>query len=231
MTRCVRGAAGVPVHPGGCLGLTARLAHANQGGVTAADRCFVAEGDPPSKRAILQAALRLFVRHGLDGTNVRMIGAEAGYTNPALFKFFKSKQALALHLFERCYLRLAAPVEAAAARPEFSAALAGVIEAFLAAMEEDLEAVLFVQDSLRALWPEVAPPVRRHSMLRALGALMQRGLREGAVRGYHSAEVPVAVLVGTMAQLGRMLYFEELEGPPRARTAEASLAITRMLKG
>lgn len=197
----------------------------------AASRFFVAESDPPSKRSILQAALRLFVRHGLDGTNVRMIGAEAGYTNPALFKFFDSKEALALYLFERCYLRLTGAIEAAAARPAFGEALGGVVEAFLAAMEEDLEAVLFVQDTLRELWPRLPAPVRRRSILRTLRALLERGVREGAVTGYRSPDVPVAALVGFMGQLGRMIYFGEFKGPPRLLRADVNLAVTRMLKG
>jgi AcrR family transcriptional regulator len=51
---------------------------------------FIMPDDPPSKRAILNAAFKLFVRDGYDATNIREIGKEAGYSNPALFKFFKS---------------------------------------------------------------------------------------------------------------------------------------------
>src|SRR5512144_2467737 len=136
-----------------------------------APRFFVAESDPPSKQAILRAALQLFVKHGLAGTNVRMIAEEAGYTNPAMFKFFESKDALALYLFERCYLRLRGLVAAAAARPSFDDALAGVVDAFLTAMDDDLEAVLFVQDALRELWPRLPAPVRRHSIFREVRTL------------------------------------------------------------
>ena len=197
----------------------------------AAPRFFIAESDPPSKQAILDAALKLFVRHGLSGTNVRMIAEAAGYTNPAMFKFFDSKEALALYLFERCYLRLHGRVAAAAARPEFGAALAGVVDAFLAAMEEDLEAVLFVQDTLRELWPRLPASVRRRSILRELRALVERGLREGAVTGYASPDVPVAALVGVVAQLGRMIYFGEVARPARAHGAELIVAVTRLMKG
>src|SRR5215831_3268362 len=110
-------------------------------------RLFLAEGDPASKQAILQAALALFVQHGLEATSIRMIGAAAGYTNPAMFKFFESKEALALYLFERCYGRLFLTVHAAASKDEFDDALAAVIDAFLGAMDHDLEATIFVQES------------------------------------------------------------------------------------
>ncbi len=196
-----------------------------------AQRFFLSEGDPPSKQAILRAALKLFVHHGLAATNVRMIGKEAGYTNPALFKFFESKEALALFLFERCYGRLHRAVAAAAARPAFHDALAGVIDAFLSAMDEDLEAVLFVQDALRELWPRLPASARRRSVLRELRTLMERGMREGAVTGYRSPDVPVAALVGLMAQLGRMLYFREVAGTAGGARAEVAFAVKRMLQG
>jgi AcrR family transcriptional regulator len=194
-------------------------------------RFFVSEDDPPSKRAVLAAALGLFVKHGLSATNVRMIASEAGYTNPAMFKFFDSKEALALHLFERCYERLHRAVGAAAARTPSSAAVGAVLDAFLAAMDEDLEAVLFVQDTLRELWPRSSPALRRRSIIRALRELLARGIREGVVTGYASSDVPVAALVGLVAQLGRMLYFGEIQGPARARRGELALALDRMLKG
>ena len=95
-------------------------------------RWFIKEADPPSKQSILRAALKLFVKHGLAGTNVRMIGAEAGYTNPAMFKFFASKHALALYLFESCYGRLYGLVESAAARGSFHEGLGGVLDVLLA---------------------------------------------------------------------------------------------------
>ena len=52
--------------------------------------------DPPSKRMILKEALRLFAQRGIDAVTVRDIGNRAGYTNAALFKFFATKDALAL---------------------------------------------------------------------------------------------------------------------------------------
>src|ERR1700761_7040730 len=67
---------------------------------------YVAVGDAPGKAKILVAALKLFVRDGLCETSVRDIAKASGFTNPALFKHFPTKDALALYLFERCYLEL-----------------------------------------------------------------------------------------------------------------------------
>jgi AcrR family transcriptional regulator len=194
-------------------------------------RAFLSEADPASKQGILRAALSLFARHGLDGTTIRMIGTEAGYTNPAMFKFFASKDALALHLFERCYGRLQEAVAKAAATAPFHAALRAVVDALVAAMEEDLEAALFVQDSLRELWPKLPAAARRRSIVSDLRALFARAIREGAVSGFAYPDVPVAILLGSMAQLARMAYFDELPKAPAAWRAELDLALGRMLTG
>jgi TetR/AcrR family transcriptional regulator, repressor of fatR-cypB operon len=189
---------------------------------------LLSEDDPPSKQAILDAALRLFVRQGLAATSIRRIGEEAGYTNPALFKFFEGKDALALHLFERCYARLHVRVAAAAAGGTFDEALDRVLDAFLALVEEDLEAFLYVQDTLRELWPRLPAAARKRSILRVLGELVERGKREGAVFGYRTPDIPVAAAVGLLAQFARMAYFGELALPVHEHRRELRLALRRV---
>src|SRR3954447_26743282 len=67
---------------------------------------YVREDDAPAKRQILRAAMQLFAERGLDGTSIRDIARESGYTNPALYKHFASKEEMAVHLFETCHQRL-----------------------------------------------------------------------------------------------------------------------------
>ena len=59
--------------------------------------------DPAKKKtklpAILEAALKLFVERGIDGTSIKEIAAEAGVAEGALYRHFKSKEELAWHLF------------------------------------------------------------------------------------------------------------------------------------
>jgi AcrR family transcriptional regulator len=74
---------------------------------------YLSPDDPPAKRTILQAALRRLVRDRLCETSIRAIAADAGYANPALFKHFASKEALALYLLEQCHRRYAAAIGAA----------------------------------------------------------------------------------------------------------------------
>lgn len=51
------------------------------------------------RQVILQAAIQLFARQGLDGTTVKEIGREAGVTDAALYKHFSGKEAVALAVF------------------------------------------------------------------------------------------------------------------------------------
>src|SRR5262245_44995313 len=125
---------------------------------------YVSERDAPAKRQILVTALALCVRDGLCQTSVRDIAKAAGFTNPALFKHFRSKDELARYLFERCYLELADLVSnAIASRTTFTAKQRAVIDAYLAALDRDPDSVLFVQDWLRHFWPKMPERVRRRS--------------------------------------------------------------------
>src|SRR5678816_688962 len=67
---------------------------------------YVADDDAPAKREIMSAALKLFSERGLAATSIRDIADESGYTNPALYKHFESKDELALYLFETCHARV-----------------------------------------------------------------------------------------------------------------------------
>ena len=53
---------------------------------------FVSEDDPPAKRAIITAALELFATKGVDGVSIRDIAAASGFSNPAMFRHFESKE-------------------------------------------------------------------------------------------------------------------------------------------
>jgi len=174
---------------------------------------YLTPADPPSKRHILESALRLFARRGLHSVSVREIAAEAGYTNPALFKFFATKDALASHLFERCYLRLYDDVATAVgAARDFHGKLRAIVSVYVNRLDEDRDAVLFVEDHLRDFWPQVSPTTRRKSILGLIRRTLELGVAEGAVSSKVNAELLVATLTGTLQQFARMHYFGEFEG-------------------
>jgi AcrR family transcriptional regulator len=51
---------------------------------------------------IRDAAMRVFVRKGINGSTMQEIAAEAGLSAGAIYRYFESKDQLVLAVFERC---------------------------------------------------------------------------------------------------------------------------------
>ncbi len=191
---------------------------------------FLDPDDPPSKQAILQAALSLFVREGIRESTLRTIADKAGFSNPVVFKFFPSKEALALHLFERCYGRLVADVSRAlATEGTFRVRLRALLTGLVALFEESPEAVLFVTEELRRFWPHLAPESKR----RTANGLVRLFFEEGVKRGDVARDIAVPMLVvgfwGTLSQFCRMMYFGELGGKARDHIGALEALTSKML--
>jgi TetR/AcrR family transcriptional regulator, repressor of fatR-cypB operon len=176
-------------------------------------RAFIDSDDPPGKRAILGASLTLFVRDGVAATSIRDIARAGGYTNPALFRHFVSKDALASYLFERIFRRmrtLLPPVDDA----PFAVQLRRTLAAYLAFMDEDLEAALYFQENLRRFWLEVPPAQRRRSPVAQMRRLLAVGIAQRAVDRRRDQTLLVAALLGLLGQMARFFYFREIDGRP-----------------
>jgi len=175
---------------------------------------YIRKDDPPAKRAILRAAIKLFSEQGLAATSIRDIADESGYTNPALYKHFASKEDLALHLFETCHRRMWARCNAAiASANSFDEKLEAYIGRWLELVDEHPEVVAFLSDSARVLWPKASPTVRRQTMIGLARSLVLEApqLRRGA--STVNPDVAAASLQGTLAELARMLQVGVLDGP------------------
>jgi AcrR family transcriptional regulator len=175
---------------------------------------YVREDDPPAKREILRAAMKLFSQHGLAGTSIRDIASESGYTNPALYKHFSSKEELALQLFEICHRRLWTRCHAAIITARtFDAKLEGYIGQVLELVDEHPEAMAFLSDSARVLWPLAGAQVRRHTMIDLARSLMSAAPRPGRRKPAVNRDVAAAGLQGTLAELARMIQVGAVDGP------------------
>jgi AcrR family transcriptional regulator len=170
---------------------------------------YVEPTDPPSKQELLKAALKLFAREGVRESSIRAIAEEAGFTNPVLFKHFEGKDALALHLFERCYLRLVREtLGALGAGGTFRARLGRLVTRLLALIDEAPEAVLFVNEELRRYWPQVSAATRRQSLI----GLTTRFFEESEVTASADRTLLVAAFWGLLGQFARMYAFGEWRG-------------------
>jgi len=191
---------------------------------------YVLPNDAPAKHKILVAALKLFVKDGLCETSVRDIAKVSGFSNPALFKHFPSKDALAAYLFERCYLELFHLISRAArSEGNFGTKQHAVFGAYMAALEQDQDAVLFVQDNLRHFWPRMPLEVRKHSILGEVKMLLESGQGEGAVTKTIDSGLLTAAWVGTLQQFARVRYFGDFAESKTGKPARGVLAALETL--
>jgi AcrR family transcriptional regulator len=174
---------------------------------------YIREEDPPAKREILRAAMKLFGEHGLKATSIRTIARASGYTNPALYKHFASKEELALYLFEtshrRLWSRCHAAIESAA---DFDGKLENYITEVLSLVDEHPEAIAFLSEHARVLWPKSGPAVQRQTMIGLARSIMRAAPRTGKRPAVHP-DVAAASLQGTLAELARMIQVGALRGP------------------
>ena len=192
---------------------------------------YISVDAPPAKQKILQAALEMFVKDGLCETSIRDIARATGFTNPALFKHFAGKDALADYLFERCYLEMFRLVQNAIRNEiAFAKRQRALVVAYLGALDRDPSSVIFVQDSLRHFWPRMPARVRRHSILGEIRALLASGREEGAV----TTEIDIGLLttawVGTLQQFARARYFGEFKQDLKELAKGLDILLTKLVQ-
>jgi AcrR family transcriptional regulator len=191
---------------------------------------YHSDSDPPSKRALLTAALKLFARDGVTGTNIRAIASEAGYTNPSLFKFFDGKEALALYLFERCYTECLSAMRATLDKKRtFEANMRSTVRGLIAFVDSDPEVFFFVYENLRHFWPIASEETRKHSMIGEFRKLLLQGRREGIVSSDVAIEIQIAAVTGFLFQLARLHYFGEIKGDLTSDSDDIENTILKMI--
>jgi AcrR family transcriptional regulator len=175
---------------------------------------YIQEADPPAKREILRAAMKLFSKHGLAGTSIRDIAQESGYTNPALYKHFASKEEMALFLFEACHRRLWTTCHRAIEDSTgFDAKLEAYIGQLLELVDQHPDVMAFLSDSARMLWPLAGTAVKRHTMIDLARSLMNEAPRPRGHKAPINIDVAAASLQGTLAELARMIQVGAVPGP------------------
>ncbi|HEY6895382.1 MAG TPA: TetR/AcrR family transcriptional regulator, partial [Rhodanobacteraceae bacterium] len=159
------------------------------------------------------------------------IANASGFTNPALFKHFRSKDDLARYLFERCYLELASTVSnAVAGAGTFASKQRAVIDGYLDALDRDANSVLYVQDWLRHFWPQMPTAVRRHSIVADVRRLLEQGRAEGRVTRDIDVDLLTTAWLGTLQQFARFRFFGEFTQPAPKLAGALDALLTRMVR-
>jgi AcrR family transcriptional regulator len=180
--------------------------------------------EPRAKREILKAALTLFTRDGLDGTSIRKIATESGFTNPALYKHFDSKRNLAEALFERCYGWMVDELDHAMSAAHEGERLEAFLRRYLGMLDEHLEAVVYVNENLHHFWPRMPASLRERTIV-----TMVREIVDSRLVADGNPENWVVAIVGLVAQTARMTYLGGLEGPALDRFDDVHQICSRML--
>lgn len=182
-----------------------------------------AEAFPPAKRAILAESLKLFATRGVDAVSVRDIAAATGFSNPALFRHFVSKDDLARTLFEGCYRRLADALHAAASLGGLQAWL----DAALAEIEAGPEAVHFVLENVRRYWPNLPDDLKDRNLPALARGMLEAEQAAGRVRPDLDTSVAAMVVLGTLGQVARSAHFREAELQPSALAETLAVLLLR----
>ena len=174
------------------------------------DPFFVLKDDPESKRELLKAALELFVHRGPSEPTVRQIAARAGYSNPAIFKYFPSKDELAIYLFRQCWERVTAELRAAIQPDQsFRDGLIALLEAYANIVEEDLDAFIYARENIRRFCEFLSPKSQKQHPGILLRQLFEKGKRTGEINSDVDIEMLAAAVGGLFSQFSNLLYWGE----------------------
>lgn len=175
--------------------------------------------------ALLTHALKLFASRGVEAVSVRDIAAATGFTNPALFRHFAGKDALAQVLFEQCYRRMVEALEPAA-RYE---GLRPWLEAVLVEIDRLPEGVLFVLDNLKRYWSTLPDDLKDRNLPKIANEMIAREGRAGRLRTDLPASLIATVIFGTLGQVARSAHFNETRLDPLALAAQLSSLLSEGL--
>ncbi|HJS33273.1 MAG TPA: TetR/AcrR family transcriptional regulator [Alphaproteobacteria bacterium] len=152
-----------------------------------------------TKERIERAAIRMFVKHGVNGASIREIAREAGVSQGAMYNHYTSKEDLAWALFSRSWSDIAVEMrQRMHGEPTLLAKLRALTNCVFRRFEEDWELVTYVYFS-------------RHENIRRVTAslpnphlVVRLAIVDGMARGEiprQNAEVATAMVMGILIQI------------------------------
>lgn len=188
---------------------------------------YIQPDDSPGKAKILQAGLRLFAERGLSATSIRDIAGVAKLSNPALYKHFKTKDALAQTLFERCYREIQRQLELAVAQATgFDEKFDCYVHTYLQILDDTPHVMLFTTENLPDLWPHMPRTMQQRTAITLLREVLELGHPTGNLAQDTDRELQLALILGTLGQITRQHHFRTLAGPAQ-RHAKGLLHLFR----
>lgn len=173
---------------------------------------------------ILRAAIRLFARHGVDGTTVRDIAGEAGVTDAAIYKHFEGKEVVALAVFVRYSDLYTRVIDGAANRPgAFRQRLDRLVAEMVALHDEDPFGLMLLGQRHHTY---ARIPADHRRPVAALTEFVADGVKSGEIPP-QDPKLSAALLTGALV---RLAVFSDLGFVP-TRLAEVLPEIQSRLRG
>jgi len=189
----------------------------------------IASDAAPAKQAILGAALKLFAARGVDGVTIRDVAEEAGFTNPALYKHYKSKEDMAQDLFEVCFREMVARMEVGLrADMPFHGAMDHYLTTMMELYTAAPEGLDFVNDNMGRFWPHVPEELNHRTQVTQVREILMRGRKEGAVTRDQPLELQITFVLGLFAQLARFARHDGLSKSITAYRKDCFLMLEKL---
>lgn len=192
---------------------------------------FIFDDDAPGKALILREGLRLFAQKGLYATSIRDIAKATGLSNPALYKHFKTKDELAIVLFERLYRSHQSHLMRAIARETgFRSRFEAFLRTRLLAYDEQPDATVFSTDNLITLWPHMPQDMKKRTIISLLRDIILLGRSEGFVDSHSDLAMQLALIIGILENVTRQIFFKNLTGPALDKLPEIERLLYKALE-
>ncbi len=182
-----------------------------------------------TREKIERAAIRLFVRHGINGTSIRDVAKLAGVSQGAMYNHYKSKEDLALELFSRGWSEMGAELRRLGHGGE-------TLEQKLGAM------VAYVFDRFDKDWTSVTYAFfSRHENLRRVSVHLPNpylAFRKVIVDAMQAGEIPrqevdvaTSMVTGAIIQVIDTKILGRVEGKLHGRAGYVAKACVGLLGG
>jgi AcrR family transcriptional regulator len=172
-----------------------------------------------------RAAIELFAAYGIDGASIAEIAAEAGVSQGALYRHYRSKDELAEQLFAAAYRQTGAELTAISAGERgFAARVAAMVAHFCALYDRDAPLFRFMLLAQHKLLPTV--DFHGPGPGAAVEAAVAEAVGSGEIAAVDSAAATAAIL-GIVLQIALFHIYGHITGPlgPRAPAlARAAIA-------
>lgn len=177
---------------------------------------------------IERAALKLFIREGVDAATTREIAEKAGVSEGALYRHYKGKDELALSLFQAAHNRLAELITGALTRPgSLDAKVHSAVMAYCTLADEDFLLFSFHLVSMNRYLPS---DKRREDDPVSITEQIITGLMDTGAIAKGDPALKAAMALGVVMQAGQNKVYNRLPGPLSQHAPALARAVLAVLK-